>query len=102
MAIENQHRDIGVGSAATAGTIAIYALAVLQKVAKRKQPRGVRVHGRNMMPSEVQGVSHISRKNGSKHVELRNDLHRGVAPGGGFTYAFRNPGQPVNVSCSGD
>ena len=56
-AIENQHRYVSLGRAATAGTIAFQALAVLQEVAEGNQSRRVGVHGRSMMPGQVQGVS---------------------------------------------
>ena len=49
--VENQHRNIGLGSAATAGAIAIETLAVIQEVAEGNQSRGVGVHGRSMVPS---------------------------------------------------
>ena len=49
-AVQNQHRHIGVGSAATAGAITIEALADIQEISEGDQSRGIGVHGRSMMP----------------------------------------------------
>ena len=54
--IVNQRCYIGVGSAATARTKAIEALAVLQEVAEGNQSHRVGVHGQSMMRHEARGT----------------------------------------------
>jgi len=63
---------------------------------------GVRCMALLARPARAQGVSHISCGNESKDVALRYGLHCRVVPICCFTYAFRNSGQPLNVSCSVD